>query len=101
MLLRSCPADGPAHPAGDCSVDRRFEGEACVDPVMHVVGEVAAVAAVEKVPNPFGTGANSLRDRRQCNRPCGVRVREPGGGTVEAPGLVAGPKGRVSAIPSP
>jgi hypothetical protein len=52
VLAFGLAIDAPAHPAADRGLDRLFETQPLCEPARDVVGEVAAVAAVEEVADP-------------------------------------------------
>ena len=90
------PVNSPAHPAGDRRLDGCGQVEPRVDAVVDVISEVAAVAAVEKISNPFGCAFSCRQHCREGNRPGCIRIRKGTAGAVEAPGFVGGWQGRVS-----
>ena len=66
-LAGGFPIDGPSHPASDRGIDGCGEVQPRMDAVVDVIGEVAAMATIEKIPNPFGRafGLSSQFDGNQ------------------------------------
>ena len=64
-----------------------------MDAVRDVVGEVASVPAIEKIPNPLRAAASGLRDGGEREGPSRLGVRESAGGPEEAPSFVGSWKG--------
>ena len=65
-----------------------------MDAVVDVIGEVAAVAAVEKIPNPFGRAFRCREHLREGNRPSCLGIREGAAGAVGPAGAGAKVEGK-------
>ena len=87
VLLAGAAANRPAHPALSGLLNRIAQGGAGKETVLHIVGKVTAVAAVEEGADRLERLAGGIRDRGHRDRPGGLGVvvhRAP-----KAPGLYA------------
>jgi len=74
VLLAGEASDGPAHPALGGGVDRLLQVRSGVQAVEHIVGKVAAMAAVQEGADQGGIRACRVVDCGERDRPgrCGV-----------------------------
>ncbi len=90
QLMGGGAGDGPAHPAGGGGVDRVGDRLAGGQFVGDVVGEVAAVAAVEEDGDRLGGELRRVADGVDGDRPGDLGVAVVADGAEETPLVVVG-----------